>query len=79
MKLGASENKVLVVDEESAAEKELPEEDDGVVELWAAEGKVEVDAATIDEEAAPEIFELVTPEATALLVVDIADEATADC
>jgi hypothetical protein len=77
--LGAPESKVLVVEEESAAGKELRDENDGVVELWAAEGKVEVDAPPMEEEAAPENVELSTPEGTALLVVDICDEITADC
>lgn len=79
MELGAPESKVLVVEEESAAGKELPDEDDEVVELWAAEGKVEVDAPPVEEEAAPENAELNTPEGTALLVVDLCDEITADC
>ena len=79
VELGAPESKVLVVEKESAAEKELTDEDDGVVELWAAEGKVEVDAPPMEEEAAPENAELNTPEGTALLVVDICDEITAYC
>jgi hypothetical protein len=33
VELGAQESKVLVVEEETAAGKELPDEDDGVVEL----------------------------------------------
>jgi hypothetical protein len=78
---GDSRGELLIENWElSAAEgKELLDDDDGVVELGAAEGKVEVDAPPIKEEAAPEIVELDTPEDMALLVVDIWDETAADC
>jgi hypothetical protein len=79
VELGDPEGKVLVVVEESAAGKELPDEEDGIVELWAAEGKVEVAAPPIEEEAAAEAVELGTPEGTALLVVGSWDEMAADC